>query len=271
MKSSLALLYHRIHPEYGVHPEVFEKQIEFLVRRLRIVSLENFEESGRFSALVTFDDGFYDFFVYAYPVLKKYRVPAVIFVSPERVLDSEEVRNSPGFSDVSTPEAFKRSFLNGDNRAFLSWGELRLISKESLVSVQSHALTHRAVLGKGKPYRPPNDWRIYSLPEDVREKVKPGTELTSILIADKREAERELSLSKSILEEKLGKEVNAIAWPWGIYDGELVEIAKRVGYRFCFTTERGWNRGNLCRIKRLAVGEKKSMFWFKTRTLLYAL
>ena len=267
----VVLLYHRVHPQYGVHPEMFERQMDFLSAKLKTISFNRLENSGRFSALVTFDDGFYDFFVYAYPVLKKYRVPAVIFVSPERVLDSEDVRSSLKFSDVSTPEAFKRSFLTADNSAFLSWGELRLISSEGLVSVQSHALTHRAALGKGKPYRPPNDWRIYSLPEDVREKVKPGTELTSILIADKKEAERELSLSKSILEEKLGKEVSAVAWPWGIYDGELVEIAKRIGYRFCFTTERGWNRGNLCRIKRLAVGEKKSMFWFKTRTLLYAL
>ncbi len=265
------LLYHRVHPEYGVHPEVFEKQIEFLSRKLKMVPIGTLEKAGRFSALVTFDDGFYDFFVYAYPILKKYQVPAVIFVSPERVLNSDEVRTSAQFSDVPTPEAFKKSFLDGDNSAFLSWGELRLISSEGLVSVQSHALTHRAAPGKGKPYRPPKDWRIYSLPEDVRKKVKPGTELTSILVADKREAERELSFSKSILEERLGKEVNAIAWPWGIYDEELVEIAKKVGYRFCFTTERGWNREDFCHIKRLAVSEKKSMFWFKTRALLYAL
>ncbi len=271
MSGLLVVLYHRVHPEFGVHPEVFRKQIEFLSAKLKTISLNGLENSGRFSALVTFDDGFYDFFVYAYPILKKYQVPAVIFVSPERVLNSEEVRNSSEFSDVPTPEAFKRSFLKGDNSAFLSWGELRLISSEGLVSVQSHALTHRAALGRGKPYKPLNDWRIYSLPKDIRKNIKPGTELTSILIADKREAERELSLSKSILEEKLGKEVNAIAWPWGIYDKELVEMAKRIGYRFCFTTERGWNRGNLCRIKRLAVGEKKSMFWFKTRSLLYAL
>ena len=267
----VALLYHRVHPKYGVHPEVFESQVRFLVKRFKPIFIKNLEEFGRITSIITFDDGFYDFFIYAYPILKKYGVPAVIFVSPERILESDEVRNFPKFSDVSTSEAFRRSFLEGDNSAFLSWGELHKISSEGLVSVQSHALTHRAAVGRGKPYKPPSDWRVFSLPSGLREKVKPGTELTSILVTDKREAERELFLSKSILEEKLGEEVNSIAWPWGIYDEELVEIAKRVGYEFCFTTERGWNRGDSCHIKRLAVSEKKSMFWFKTRTLLYSL
>ncbi len=266
----LVLLYHRVHPKYGVSPEVFREQMAFLSRRFRKFTIGDFRNL-RNSFLITFDDGFYDFFAYAYPVLKEFSIPALLFVSPERVLNSSEVRSSSFYSDVSTSEAFKRSFLNGDNSAFLSWGELRLISSEGLVSVQSHALTHRATLGSGKPYSPPNDWRIFSLPEEVRGSVQPGTELTSILIADKGEAERELSLSKSTLEEKLGREVNAIAWPWGIYDEELIGIARRVGYKFCFTTERGWNRGDFCRIKRLAVSEKKGMFWFKTRTLLYSL
>jgi peptidoglycan/xylan/chitin deacetylase (PgdA/CDA1 family) len=89
-------------------------------------------------------------------------------------------------------------------------------------------------------------------------------------VADYEEAERELRESKRILEKKLNKETCAIAWPWGIYDENVVDIAKNVGYKFCFTTERGWNRDNFCCVKRLVVSEKKSMFWFKTKTLLYA-
>jgi len=95
-------------------------------------------------------------------------------------------------------------------------------------------------------------------------RVKAGTPLTSILVKDRKEAEMEFSLSKEIIEKKLGKEVYTIAFPWGIYDRELLETAKKLGYRHCFTTERGWNAKELpFKVKRLAVGEKKSLRWFK--------
>ena len=269
MKGFTVLLYHRVHPKFGVKPEIFEEQIKFLRRYFHILKIEELKGSVHFpSVLITFDDGFSDVFFYAYPVLKKYNVPAVLFVSPQRVLDSEEVRNNPEISEVLTFEAFKRSFLDDDNSAFLSWGELRTMS--DLVDVQSHALSHKAAVGRGKPFKSRSDWRVYSLSEGERKKVKEGTELTSILVADYEEAERELRESKRILEEKLNKEIDAIAWPWGIYDENVVDIAKNIGYKFCFTTERGWNRDNFCCVKRLVVSEKKSMFWFKTKTLFYA-
>ncbi len=262
------LLYHRIHPQFGVHPENFKKQMEFLKKHFYPLTIKELQNKTPFpSVLITFDDGFYDFFIYAYPILKELNLPSVLFVSPDRILNSNSVRKEKSYADISTKEAFKKSFLKGDNNAFLSWGELKAVS--DIVDVQSHALTHRAALGKGKPYSPPEDWRIYSLNE--YRSVKSGTSLTSILVSDLKEAKKELSQSKKILEHKLNKEVNAIAWPWGIYNESLVKIASETGYKYCFTTERGWNRKNLCRIRRLAVGEKKNLIWFITRTLFYAL
>ncbi len=266
----LVLLYHRVHPKFGVHPELFRKQMVFLKEKFRVLSLKEAREtSPPFSALITFDDGFYDVFHYAYPILKELSLPAVIFVSPERLLDSWDVRNSPSFSNLSTYQAFKNSFLRGDNSAFLSWGELREMGE--LFSVQSHALTHRAAVGEGgKPFKEEErDWRLYSLPKGEREKVEEGTPLTSILLKDKEEAKRELTTSKALIEERLGREVDSIAWPWGIYDKELLKIAKETGYRFAFTTKRGWNRRLSLEVKRLPVGERKSLRWFKIRSLLY--
>jgi peptidoglycan/xylan/chitin deacetylase (PgdA/CDA1 family) len=268
----VVLLYHRVHPEFGLSPEMFRKQMEFLKNHFNLIKLENLQNSKKFpSAMVTFDDGFSDFLFYAFPILKELSIPAVLFVSPDRTLDTKEIRTSADDSNVSTYDAFKNSFLKGDNSPFLSWGELRYLESTGLVSVESHGLTHRAVLGKGKPYKEGKDWRIFSLPEDERKRVKEGTELTSILVSEKRESEEELRLSKEILEEKLGKKIKALAWPWGIYSERAVKVARSLGYEFCFTTERGFNRGNHCRIKRLAVGNKKGMFWFRTRSLLYSL
>ena len=273
MREFVTLLYHRVHPKYGLNPRKFKLQMEFLKKYFNILSLSNLKAKFRFpSVLITFDDGFSDFLFYAFPILKELSIPAVLFVSPERVLNRKLVRSSPEDSNVSTYDAFKISFLRGDNSAFLSWEELRLLESSGLISVESHSLTHRAALGKGKPYKSGNDWRIFSLPERERKKVKEGTELTSILVTNYKEAERELKRSKEILEKELKKEVRALAWPWGIYDEKTVEIAKKVGYEFCFTTERGFNRKrDPYHIKRLAVGDNKSMFWFKTRALFYSL
>ncbi len=256
-KPKLVLLYHRINPNFGIKPEVFKKQIKILKR---LLSKDQF--------LITFDDGFYDFFFYAYPILKEFELNAVIFISPERILNSEDIRYNAELTRISTSTAFCNSFLKNDNSAFLSWGELKAVS--DIVDVQSHGLTHRASIGKGHPYKK-GDWRICSLTEEERAKVKEGTELTSILVTNYEEAERELKESKEIIEKKLGKSVNSIAFPWGIYNDNLIEIAKATGYKYCFTTERGWNRRKDCKIKRLSVSEKKNMFWFVTRSIIYAL
>jgi peptidoglycan/xylan/chitin deacetylase (PgdA/CDA1 family) len=265
------LLYHRVHPEYGLPPSLFEDHLRVIRRFLKPVTYEQFlERGGRLpvgSVLLTFDDGFLDLFFYAVPLLKKYSVPAVFFVSPERLLDSFQVRSSPEDASVSTLEAFRRSFLEGDNSPFLSWGELRELLKEPIFSVQSHSLSHRAARGGGKPYRKGKDWRAFS----VEGPVEDGTPLTSLLVVDRKEAKRELQLSKELLEERLDRPVTGLAWPWGIYDEESVKLAKSVGYEACFTTERGFNRGDLCRVKRLAVGDGKSARWLLLRAGLFSL
>jgi peptidoglycan/xylan/chitin deacetylase (PgdA/CDA1 family) len=266
MKGFTVLLYHRVHPKFGVHPKTFKKQMEFLKKYFNVLTIKDLNKPKFPSVVITFDDGFYDFFLYAYPILKNLNLPSILFVSPERILNSDLVREDKSIADISTQKAFKKSFLEKDNSAFLSWGELKKIS--DIVDVQSHALTHRAAIGEGKPYSPPEDWRVYSL--NSYYSIKPGTPLTSILVTDLNEARKELTQSRQILERKLNKEVNAIAWPWGIYNETVVKIALESGYDYCFTTERGWNRKNLCHIKRLAVGEKKDFSWFLTRTLLYA-
>ena len=270
MMGCTVLLYHRVHPRFGVHPRLFEEHLKVVTKVFRPLSFDEFL-SGRWpfpSLLMTFDDGFYDFYRYAFPLLKRYGVPSVLFVPPGRVYGSDEVRDRSSDSEVSTVEAYRRSFKEGDNSAFLSWGELRRLTASGLVSVQSHGYSHRAAVGSGKPFKPPGDWRAFSLGREV----SPGTPLTSLLVEDLEEARRELKLSRELLESKLGTKVEAVAWPWGIYSEQLVELARTLGYRACFTTERGWNRpGNLCRVKRLAVGDTKGPVWLLSRSLLYAL
>jgi peptidoglycan/xylan/chitin deacetylase (PgdA/CDA1 family) len=89
-----ALLYHSVAPEkhyllenmgdkihLGI--ERFEEQIEYLVSRYSIVSLEEYIEgkvNGE-SLIITFDDGYKDNLIYAYPILKKHNVPFAICIN----------------------------------------------------------------------------------------------------------------------------------------------------------------------------------------------
>jgi len=71
-----------------IPPRRFDEQIDYLSRRYRIIDLESAVEqlqSGRpptpYTAVITFDDGFRNNLTEAYPVLRKYNVPATIFLT----------------------------------------------------------------------------------------------------------------------------------------------------------------------------------------------
>lgn len=87
-------MYHRVSPcndRWSVDilsPKTFESQLEYLCCNYSIESLDNVvryvREGKRLPkrvAAITLDDGYRDNFVYAFPLLKKYRVPATIFLT----------------------------------------------------------------------------------------------------------------------------------------------------------------------------------------------
>lgn len=70
---------------YGlfVGTDAFEEQIDFLVRRRDVVTLEAAlfgERNGRAPVAITFDDGYRNNLTIAAPILQKYGVPATVFV-----------------------------------------------------------------------------------------------------------------------------------------------------------------------------------------------
>ena len=89
------LLYHRVGPQaapfFGtsVSPIVFEKQIRFLKRNYKIIDFQDLKlfnfnyRSYKDLVILTFDDGYRDNFLYAYPILKKYGIPATIFLATD--------------------------------------------------------------------------------------------------------------------------------------------------------------------------------------------
>jgi Predicted xylanase/chitin deacetylase len=88
-------------------------------------------------------------------------------------------------------------------KPIMSWEELSFLVKEG-VEIGSHTLTH--------PF------------------------LTKIPPA---EARREIEDSKKLLEDKLGVEVKSFCYPYGDHNAEVVEMVKKAGYQYAFTTIKG--------------------------------
>ncbi|MCA0243840.1 MAG: polysaccharide deacetylase family protein [Proteobacteria bacterium] len=123
------LCYHRLGPgnaKMVVSPAAFEAQMAWLVRNgyrvVRLADLAGFLAGRKAlparSVVISFDDGYESVYRHAYPVLKKYRLPATVFV----------------YTD----------FLGGGDA--LTWAQLQEMQASGLVDVQSHSKSHRNLI-----------------------------------------------------------------------------------------------------------------------------
>lgn len=142
------LIYHHLAPPDGrppnamiVTPELFEAQVACLARLgYRTPDLNSFAAfvAGRTplparSVLFTFDDGYASFREYAWPVLKRYGLRAVIFPIGESI---------PGDEEAAGPDRPRPNFPH------LGWEELRALAAEG-VEIGSHSWAgHRQVDGR---------------------------------------------------------------------------------------------------------------------------
>jgi peptidoglycan/xylan/chitin deacetylase (PgdA/CDA1 family) len=140
-----ALTYHRFgdtrHDPFCVRPEDFDAQMAWLAERRCVVALEEVESFLRKdealpedSVLITIDDGYRSVHAQALPVLRRYRIPAVLFVTVDAIRDDGD--ESPGVGG-DAPEPY------------LTWGELEELAGAG-VAIESHAWTHRS-LGRMRP------------------------------------------------------------------------------------------------------------------------
>lgn len=104
VKSQVAILmYHRIEPErnsyffpYSITVSDFENQLNYLVKHYSILSLNElvdhiYEQTPlpKKAVVLTFDDGYKDNYTYAYPILKKYNMPATVFLTTGHIGSGE--------------------------------------------------------------------------------------------------------------------------------------------------------------------------------------
>ncbi len=75
-----------------IEPEHFEHQMQYFARHYHIVGLDEGLRKltegklPKYALAITFDDGYRNFYTYAFPILKKTRIPATMFLATDFVL-----------------------------------------------------------------------------------------------------------------------------------------------------------------------------------------
>jgi len=148
-----AMMYHHVNHEpedsISITPENFEMQIRYLAeagyRSLHLHEFFSYLKLWRIPeklVLITFDDGYADNYIYAYPILKKYRMKATIFPVTAFIKEKADRSHWKPMNDfellMRTPTA------KGSIDDFLSWEEMAEMQKNGLVDIQAHTHTHAA-------------------------------------------------------------------------------------------------------------------------------
>jgi peptidoglycan/xylan/chitin deacetylase (PgdA/CDA1 family) len=117
---------------------------------------------------------------------------------------------------------------------YLGWPEIKALARNPRFEIQSHTRTH--------PWDPSSNLLTWA------EGKTPGKSMADV--------RGELVDSKRELEAQLGRRIDYLAWPLGLYNDSMVELAVSVGYKAMLTTEDGMqNRvgADVLRIRRLGV------------------
>jgi len=272
------LMYHRVVPaeemkpciEAGMYvdPDTFDRHIRYLKKHFIISPLSEVENylEGAFPSkrrpvcILTFDDGWSDFYTNAYPVLCNHGASATVFL-PTKFIDSNDEFWTDSLSRLChgrDPGAVRRNIIgfshpiidllesgNGSMEARL---ERSIESMKALPEEEIHCILD------GLRER----WGINPLPQsrdfltwdEVREMHRSGlvsfgshTETHRILTTlTDDEIVLELRRSKKRLAEEgvAGSSFSPFAYPNGNHSDGIMRTVKQNGYSLAVTTRKGW-------------------------------
>ena len=182
----ISLMYHRFeenkYPSTNIRIEDFKKHIKILQENnIQFINPKNFEKEIKNNKkqrkiLLTIDDGFSSFYQNAWPLLKKEKIPFILFVSTREV------------------GAFN----------YMSWSQIREISKEDFVEIGNHSHSHEYLVDESKD-----------------------------LILD------DIKKSISIFKNQLGKNSDFFSYPFGEYSLEFKKLIKSLGFKYAFGQHSG--------------------------------
>jgi peptidoglycan/xylan/chitin deacetylase (PgdA/CDA1 family) len=256
-----------------VTPWNFERHIRFLKTHFSVVRFsEIFEriKSGKLIShpnhkpfcVLTFDDGWYDFYLHAFPTLKAHELPAMVFLPTDYIgtrtwfwTDRLGYLFYHGYnSEASGDAVYKGRDPLVKKLIGLRGGlESRIESAiELLKGVSSESI-------EGTIQELSSIWRISPNPDgqaflswdEVREMAASnlitfgshtaGHRILTTLTDDEIHDEIDESRKRLIAEQAVDPSFIPFCYPNGNYNDKIVSVVQNIGYNLAVTTKRGWN------------------------------
>jgi len=265
------LTYHRILPrdEAAAEPdpgivttaETFEAEMRFIARHCSPLPLQEAAERldrgsrlPRRAVVVTFDDGWRDNYVHAYPVLRRLAIPATVFAATGYVGTSRPLWTREAARGLA--EAARRGRWGGVEEAFFAQGmpcapdpggnrvllKAAISGLKRLPAERRERIVSDLVLALGLD-AVPDAWVTW---DELREMADAGIEVGShtrthaILTAESAERVRdEVEGSRRDIERHLGRSPVAFCYPDGACVPAIEAAVQRAGYALACSTRRG--------------------------------
>ncbi|MGD9787003.1 MAG: polysaccharide deacetylase family protein [Sulfuricellaceae bacterium] len=245
------LMYHHVSPNPGlvtVSPATFRAHMETIATNgYHAISADDFllflqghHDLPAKSVLITFDDGYLDNYVHAWPVLQELGLKATIFAVTGWVGDGPARHGDLPCPDHKTCMAKIREG-QGDE-VMLRWAEIEAMETSGAVEVHSHTHTHTR-------------WD--------KQLADPAARRAALV--------RDLAHSRDALKERLGRKERHLCWPQGYFDDDYVTVAQELGFEALYTTRRHVNtrRTSPLGIGRIVTKERADR-WLTRRLAIYS-
>jgi peptidoglycan/xylan/chitin deacetylase (PgdA/CDA1 family) len=200
----LILTYHRVGDEkFSNQLPLLESHLEYLSETYSVVLPEEPLAKKKLSLCLTFDDAFFDFYHYVFPLLQKFKIRALLSVPTKFILETTDQSVK---SRLSVPyyEAMKGDVYQ-KRAPFCTFEELSEMVSSGCVEVASHSHSHLNL-------------------------TNPGVDVAY-----------EMAHSQKILEERLPQKVSTFIFPFGKANAQLQsEVSKHYTYSMRIGSALNW-------------------------------
>lgn len=237
--------------------------LAYLQKHFDVVSLGAFlgetngaKDSSGPRCLITFDDGWVDTYSRAFPGLRKYRLPAVVFLATGTIGSRggfwvEHVKRA--WRNPEARGAIQAAMRDGDGASNSALPDLEGAVEwlKRMPTLQRNEILSSALTANASACaRTAADERIDAMLtwDQARDMSAAGIELGAHTVnhpllsyEDAASVEMELKASKQAIEERLGKRVRAFAYPNGDWNERVREQVAAAGFECAFTTHSAWH------------------------------